>query len=302
MHDPYRGIESKHSLDPLDSLLRSASWPDESVDPLDELLRMAQWPEPIIVPPVRTPPVDRTSVHSVAAASVIAISLVILIAAAGLYSRDLALLPPKTQDNNLARSAQHSPSAMAQTSTTVGTQQSREARRAQIRQDRSDRLQALHAVARRDVQREQLLARALPLGSSENDVLIRQFILLPKPIDAANEDAVIRPLMDRRSDIEQRLLETFDRFTGEQEVAAIELLEWVGSEKSVRLLMRLRLKPSTQRAATAALVKLGDPTTLWRMLRTESDVMLRDSIIDALREKADRRSLQLILASKGDTL
>lgn len=302
MRDPYVELESQHPADPLDILLRSASWPDELVDPLDELLRMAEWPEPNTVRLMRTPPVDHTFAHSVVAVVVFALTLATLAATCRFYARDLAQRRPSGQDRVPTSSALHAHRLSAPPELHIAATTASDIIVSRRLRSRNDRLRTLHSIAQRDIHREWILSRPLPVGSNETDILIREYLARQMNGDNMHEDNALRAMMDRRSEVEERLLITFDSFAGELEVAATELLGQIGTDKSVQLLMRLRLKPSTQQAAAAALVRLADTQTLRRLLRTESDATLRIEMIETLRAKTDRRTRKFILATERDLL
>ena len=147
---------------------------------------------------------------------------------------------------------------------------------------------------------QMLLARGLSPASSESDKLIHQFLARRLVQPDSDLEQLAEPLCDRHHEIERRLLQCFGRLSGEQQSAAIELLGCVGSEASVPLLMRLRHKPSTHEPAVRVLIKLADGRTLSRLLRSESDPVLRVEIAAALYTKNDQQTLRFVLASEGD--
>ncbi|MFZ5833690.1 MAG: HEAT repeat domain-containing protein [Planctomycetota bacterium] len=295
-NDTHNSVSGPTS-DPLDELLRSALWPEESSDRLDDLLRMAQWPEAAVVPPVRPRKGPGKLIYAASAAALlVALALCSLLASGGRLSPDVA--------STIARNGQ--PSVSGSVSAPSDLQPAAElpvpAEAVVIRPGaaRINPPDLSRVIAPGELRVRMLLARSGPPASSGSEALIHRFLAHRVAQPDGNLNELVEPLLDQRSDVERYLLDCFNSLAGEQEAAAIELLGYVGSEASVPLLLRLRKKPSTHRAAVRALVELADARTLSRLVRSEADPGLRNDIAEALRARADQQTLLFTLATEGE--
>ena len=111
---------------------------------------------------------------------------------------------------------------------------------------------------------------------------------------------LVEPLLADRAHYEGRLLERFQTFSGEQELAAIELLSCIGSDACVPLLLRLSHRAATRVPAIHALLRTADTRTLtWLALR-EWNPDLREEITAALRARGDEQAVAFVLATQGE--
>ncbi len=267
-------------VDPLDQLLRSAQWPDDASDPLDGLLRMAQWPGPAAVRRE-----GRRRAWAGFAFSAVAVLLVALALWSVRVSGDRS--PPDVA-TTVARDATPQPPASPKPAIPQG---------AVARINSPDLRQAMVPG---ELRLRMLLARSKARAWREGDELIDRFLAQRIAEPGGDLQELIQPLLARRAEFEQRVLERFHALAGEQESAAIELLGYVGSRRSVTLLSQLRLRSSIHAPAVRALLKIADPGTLARLARTEEDPALREEITAALRARGDKQKLFFVLGTEGE--
>jgi hypothetical protein len=146
-----------------------------------------------------------------------------------------------------------------------------------------------------------LLARTQARSPSEGEELIYRFLAQRIVEPNGDLEELVRPLLTRRMEFEQRLLNRFRAFAvGGRETAAIELLGCIGSQASVPLLVHLSLKSSMHAPAVQALLKIADARTLARLMLREEDPTLRQEIADALRARNDKQTSSFVLATEGE--
>jgi hypothetical protein len=94
---------------------------------------------------------------------------------------------------------------------------------------------------------------------------------------------------------EQFLLQTLNRGTQPQQIAALRLLAEVGSSASVGPLLRAAEETPLHRAAVEALARLADPSLVGELARMESDGELQRTLIAALLARGEPASLREFL-------
>ena len=259
--------------DSLDELLRSAQWPDDAADPLDRLLHMAQWPELVgnSLPDVRRI-VRRTKRKRILTA--VGAAAAVLFAAVAF------------------RAALH-----------VGDKPAGGTRPAEAPQAKSavdDQPKTVSQLPPREVRLRMILEQVREKTAADDktlDCVIAGRIAEP----GGDLEELVQPLMPRRAELEQRLLERFTMFVGEREPAAVELLGCLGGETSLPLLKRERFKPATHAAAIRALLNLADSETLARLERQELDVGLREEIAADLQSRGEKQTTaSSLIFDKGD--
>jgi hypothetical protein len=261
--------------DSLDELLRSARWPDDAADPLNALLRVAQWPEPVgsSLPDVRRIGRRRKWTTVVAAVGTAA-AAVLLVVMAIRAARDVG---DKPADGSRLAKAPPAISAVGDQPKTV-----------------SPALLPLEVRLRMIM--EQVRERSA-LEDEAIDRLVARRVVEPD----GDLEELVQPLLAQRAEFEQRLLGRFNTFLGERETAAVELLGCLGSEASLPLVLRERLKPSTHAAAIRALLQLADTETLAQLERQEMDAGMREEIAAALRSPDDNQTTaSTLIFAEGD--
>jgi hypothetical protein len=262
---------ARHSLE---ELLRSAQWPDDAADPLDHLLRMAQWPEPVgnSLPDVRR--IVRRKRRKKILAAVAAAAAVLFAAVAFRAARHIG---------DKSASGARPPAAP-------------QARLAADDQPKT----ASQPLPPREVRLRMILEQVQEKTAADDEAIDR---IIARRIAEPDGDLgeLVQPLMSRRAEFEQRLLERFNMFLGEREPAAVELLGCLGSETSLPLLKRERSKSSTHAAAVRALLNLADSESLAQLEREEWDAGLRDEVTAALQARDDKQTTaSTVIFEKGD--
>ena len=261
--------------DSLDALLSSAEWPDDAADPLDRALRMALWPEPADSPLPDLRLLDRRKRRRrVLAAIGTAAAAVVLAAAAIRAVRDAG--NPADGGFRTPRALPVVSAASDKTGIVSRPLPPREVRLRMILE------QVRKETAAEDAALDRIIARRIAEPSGDLEELAQ-------------------PLIARRSDYEQRLLQGFGRFIGQREPAAVELVGCLGSETSIPLLLRERLKTETHAAAVRALLNLADARTLTRLAYKEWDPGLRDEIAAELQSREEKQTTaSTFIFEKGD--
>lgn len=285
-----KGNKFEPSRDSLDELLRLAYWPDESDDPIDQLLATAQWPD---LPAQALTP----SQSGARRAYVVALAVTASIVAFAVWGftpsgmrhtrREVEDRLPQAKGRNTAANGQ---------SNRISVLPIRNASPSLVHP-------RLHTTQRLEELRFQtILVRNLQGVSSEIDKTLVTFLSRREALPGEDLEPIIEKLRGDRTQIERRLMDYSARLSGRQQVAAIELLSAIGSEASVPLLLRLRLKESTREPALRAIIKLADVKTLSRLWRSEPDPTLRSDILEAIHARADQQTLFFTLATEGKSV
>ena len=264
----------------LDELLRSAQWPDAASDPLDRLLRLAEWPEPAKLSWKEVLRIGqrrkRKRIFAVvgAAAAAVLLAAVAIWTARGLRDKSSSKVAETAAGKAIAPQsvspAGDNPKSVSQ------------------------------PLPPREV-RLRVILEQIREKTAADDVKLNRIIARRMAEPDGDLEGLVGPLVARRSEFEQRLLERFSTFLGERESAAIELLGYLGSETSLPLLSRERLKPSTHAAAVRALLNLADSETLAQLERQEWDAGLRQEIAAVLQSRDDRQTTASTrIFKKGD--
>jgi hypothetical protein len=255
-------------------LLCRAQWPDDDSDPLDRLLRAAQWPEMVekSSPDVRRIGLRRKRKRILAVAGA---------AAAAVFIAAVAIWAARNFGQESAGG-----SWIVETPPVIAVTGENPRKVPRPLPSQEERLRLIL---------EQVRARTAA-DDAEIDRIIARRVAEPEG-DLAE---LVQPLTARRAELEQRLLARVKVLLGEREAAAVDLLGSLGSEASLPLLRRERLKPSTHVVAVRALVKLADSRTLARLERQEWDDDLREEISEALRSRRDTQTTVSTLFTEGD--
>jgi hypothetical protein len=311
------------ALDSLDDLLHCARWPDGSSDPLDRLLGMAQWPEPVSSPWRDVRQVARRArrrrawvVVGVTSAAVLFMAF-ILSMKRGAGDKPSAGVPNMVAGNPLPQ-----PASSGGTATRVGmaTRVVTAAREAHQRppaaeipatEDPATEVPATsivqadtpvywRALPPGDLRVRMLLARSHAPSASEDDAVIDRLLAQRIADTEGDLQELTQPFQSQREELEQRLLERFGTFVGEEELAAVDLLGCFGSKASVHLVRRESLKSAVHVRAVRALLRIADTRALARLVQKEWDPDLREEILATLRTRDDKETVSFVLTLEGE--
>lgn len=104
-----------------------------------------------------------------------------------------------------------------------------------------------------------------------------------------------KPLFAARSEYEELLVEEIRRSHGPRQLAAIGLLGRIGTPRSVPVLGSLAARPETHAAAVRALARLADSDVLGQLAAGEADETLRQELLAELVARGDSRSVAIYL-------
>ena len=211
--------------DTFDELLRSAQWPDDASDPLNRLLHMAEWPEPVGNPLPDVWRIVRRKKRRRTLATVGAAAAVLFAAA---FFASVTFRVGHTGDSFADGTRMPQPP------------------QARIAVD--DQPRTVLPLPPREVRLRMILEQVREMNTAEDKAIDR---IIERRVREPDGDLseLVQPLLARRAEFEQRILARFNTFLGKREPAAVELLGLLGSEDSLPLLLRERLKPETHAIA-----------------------------------------------------
>jgi hypothetical protein len=129
-----------------------------------------------------------------------------------------------------------------------------------------------------------------------------QFIFARGLTDAAlpNIDQIANRLRADGRRNEESLTAVIRQAGGPQRVAAIRLLTRIATQRSLPFLIQLRRDPAASRDTTAAIARLADPWTLYRLAKAEPSLEVRRQLMAALLSRGGQRPVALFLGLVQD--
>ena len=136
----------------------------------------------------------------------------------------------------------------------------------------------------------------VPLGRSV------QFAFASALTDAAlpNIDQIADRLRAGGRRHEESLTAVIRQAGGPRRVAAIRLLTRIATQRSLPFLIQLCRDPAASRAATAAIARLADPWTLYRLAKAAPSLEVRRQLMAALLNRGGQRPVALFLGLVQD--
>lgn len=280
MNGSNRHRDPRHDGDPLDELLRDAEWPEPRPAAVERLL--SHW---------RDVSAGRRPARWLRLASAVAAALV----AGAIVWWIRSNLPDEPGDpvdrQAEERSDEQENKQVVRESPAPGPRNRDEIPREPERSE----------VASRDAtpyERLVLLSverRSRKTASAKPDNALERVIekiLSDPPTDM---DELVRPLVAHRTVHEERLMTLILRSSGERQRVLINLLGYVGSHRSVPLLVRLSRTEAGHVGAVQALIRLADPITLGELAHLEPDETLRRAIFAELISRRQPHALAVYL-------